>query len=143
VISLVWSNRADLDLHLLAPNGKELSPKKPSTVVVGDAETLELSTNCALDPPINPPGAGVLDRDSNQNCLFDGFMREDVVFCDDPTPGLYQVRADLYSACGEAATTFRVELWEDGVLSSTRSGQLLDINADQGGPGLFVTEFTF
>ncbi len=145
VISLAWSNRADLDLHITAPNGKELTPKQPTTATIADAGVY-LSAKCDADAGTeaqNPPGIGVLDRDSNQNCVFDGFMREDVVFCDDPTPGLYQIRADLYNACGEAATTFRVELWEDGVLSRTRSGQLLDINADQGGPGLFVTEFSF
>lgn len=136
VISLVWGTRADLDLHLRSPDGRETDPKTPNTRF--------------LDGGTPPPGNGVFDHDANANCVYDGVIREDVTFKDPPEPGLYQIRVDEFNSCGVAATTFRVEFWHKGPKgpqineNETITGQLLDINADGGGPGsgLFVGERT-
>lgn len=137
VISLVWYNHADLDLQVQSPDGKITSAKRPNTSIVPKGYK-------SADGPI--AGSGTLDRDSNSRCAFDGLMREDVVFTDDPTPGKYLVWVDLYDSCGEAATTFDLQLHENGAEAPTyhSNGQLLDINADNGtGAGLFMHTFSF
>jgi hypothetical protein len=135
VISLVWNNHADLDLQVQSPGGKLTSAKTPNTGEVPEDHSL---------PDTGIEGSGTLQRDSNARCAFDGFMREDVVFTGDPTPGDYLVWVDLYDSCGEAATTFELQLHEDGVETFQIAGRLLEINADNGtGPGLFMHTFSF
>jgi hypothetical protein len=76
--------------------------------------------------------------------VFDGLMEEDVVWNGEPAPGDYLVWVDLYDNCGEPATTFELQLWEDGVMTWSKPGQLLDINADNGiGAGLYMNTFSF
>jgi hypothetical protein len=139
VASLTWGNDADLDLHLISPSGKELDPKHPSTSdpVKAANGTLQAA-----------PGAGILDHDSNANCAIDGYRTENVVWPSDaavpPEAGTYTVRVDLFSACGRPATDFVFELSIDGQRVQHQAGILLDIDADNGGPGsgLYVTQFT-
>lgn len=143
VISLVWHNHADLDLQVQSPDGKLTSSKTPNTGIVPDDHKI---------PKEGLPGSGTLNRDSNARCAFDGIMQEDVVFNDEPTPGDYYVWVDLFDGCGEPATTFDLQLWEDddttddvpAVMTFNQVGQLLDINADNGtGAGLFLHQFKF
>jgi hypothetical protein len=135
VISLVWHNKADLDLQIQGPNGKLTSAKFPNT---GDVPDDHKIPNGGIE------GSGSLNRDSNARCAFDGIMEEDMVFGGDPTPGDYYVWVDLYDHCGEAATTFELSLHEDGVETFKLVGQLLDQNADNGtGAGLFMNTFSF
>ena len=135
VISLVWNNHADLDLQIQGPDGKITSAKTPNTGVVPEDHSL---------PDGGIEGSGTLLRDSNARCVFDGFMREDVVFTGDPAPGDYLVWVDLYDSCGEASTTFELQLHEDGVETFNIAGRQLDINADNGtGAGLFMHTFSF
>ncbi|HYQ15813.1 MAG TPA: hypothetical protein VEQ58_08650 [Polyangiaceae bacterium] len=135
VISLVWHNHADLDLQVQSPDGKLTTSKRPNTGAVPDDHKI---------PSGGIVGSGTLDRDSNARCTFDGIMQEDVVFNSDPTPGDYLVWVDLFDHCGEAATTFELQLHEDGVETFSVAGQLLDSNADNGaGAGLFMKTFSF
>lgn len=135
VASLTWGNDADLDLHLIGPSGKELDPKHPSSTELDDAHQ-----------PL--PGAGTLDRDSNANCVPDGYRAENVVWPVDaaapPEPGTYTVRVDLFSACARPAANFAFDLYIDGRRTVHQAGILLDRDADNGGPGsgLYVTQFT-
>jgi hypothetical protein len=140
VASLTWGNDSDLDLHIVGPSGKELDPKHPSTGMVADAgaNAGELA-----------PGAGVLNRDSNAGCVIDGYRQEDVIWgadgdtATDVEAGTYLVRVDMWSACRQAATSFTFTLYVDGTEILQRSGRLLDIDADGGGPGsgLFIGQF--
>jgi hypothetical protein len=135
VISLVWHNHADLDLQVQSPDGKITSAKRPNTSNVPKDHKL---------PNGGIEGSGTLDRDSNARCAFDGLMQEDVVFTGDPAPGEYLVWVDLYDACGEAATTFDLQLHEAGEQTFDQAGQLLDVQADNGtGAGLFMHQFSF
>jgi hypothetical protein len=135
VLSLVWHNRADLDLQVQGPDGKITSAKHPNTGVVPEDHEI---------PDEGLPGSGTLNRDSNARCVFDGFSQEDVVFLGDPAPGDYSVWVDLYDSCGEPATSFDLQLREDGELTRTLTGRMLDINADNGtGAGLYVDTFSF
>lgn len=130
VVSLAWDSSADLDLHLVTPDGHEIDPKHP--------------TSASLDGGTST-GAGTLDRDSNASCVQDGFREEDVVFADAPLPGNYLVRVDMFSACGAPAADFVVTVRVDGNVTKTVKGRLLDTDADGGGPGsgLFVAQITF
>jgi hypothetical protein len=132
VASLTWGADADLDFHLVSPSGKELDPKHPNTI--------------GSDENTGKPVAhsGLLDRDSLAGCVPDGVRTENVVWTDNPTPGTYLVRADMFSACGKPAATFVFSLYLDGQVVLRKTGRLLDIDADGGGPGsgLFVTEFS-
>jgi len=135
VISLIWHNHADLDLQVQGPDGKITSAKRPNTGIVPTDHKI---------PAGGIEGSGTLTRDSNARCAFDGIMQEDVVFSGDPLPGEYLVWADLYDACGEPATTFELQLHEDGAETFQIAGQQLDINADNGtGAGLFLHTFSF
>jgi len=134
VASLSWGSDADLDLHLVGPSGKELDPKHPNSAELYDA---------GEDAGQPMPGSGLLDRDSNAGCVPDGRRMENVVWDGNPEVGTYVVRVDMFSACSKPAANFTFSLYVDGQRVLEKSGRLLDIDADGGGPGsgLFVTEF--
>lgn len=136
VASLTWGNESDLDLHVVAPSGKEIDPKHINTtgVVDGGAD--------AGDPL---PDDGQLDRDSNPDCVIDGLRIENVVWLNQIPPGTYLFRVDMFSACGLPSTNFEFTLYVDGLPVFQQGGRLLDINADGGGPGsgLFIGSYTF
>jgi hypothetical protein len=67
-----------------------------------------------------------------------------VVWADDPTPGLYLAKVDMFSSCGEAATNFLFEVHGGADLKLSVPGRLLAIDADNGqGPGLAISNFSF
>lgn len=134
VVSLMWDTDVDLDLHIVAPTGKELDPKHRNTLAVDGG---------LVDGGV--PHAGQLDRDSNANCVIDGYREEDVIWNDDPLPGTYIARADLFSACGLPSTRFTFAIAIDGKQIFKRSGELLDIQQSGGGAGagMFITDFNF
>ena len=149
VLSLSWDTAVDLDLVVVAPDGRIVDAKHPRTVA----------------PP--PPGpstggdagalasAGVFDRDSNGGCVIDGVQREDLVFQTRPAPGSYLVYASLFDACGKSSVHFRFSLYEATAAAAdpklqqlaesiTKQGVLLPIEASGGARlGTFVTEVTF
>ncbi|HTA89835.1 MAG TPA: hypothetical protein VK745_09680 [Polyangiaceae bacterium] len=136
VASLTWGNNADLDLHVVGPGGKELDPKHPNTTGLIDA---------GPDAGDALPGDGVLDRDSNADCVLDGWRAEDVVWTDQIEPGTYLFRVDMFSACGVPAASFKFTLYVDGQSVFEQIGRLLDVDADGGGPGsgLYIGSYTF
>jgi hypothetical protein len=141
VVSLVWDTAVDLDLIVQTPNGAIVGGRKTSTAPP------------AADGGATTPGAGdgVLDRDSNRDCVIDGIQREDAVWQSSPPTGTYQVWVDLYSACGQSAVHFTVSNWlpqtqPDGtkrlVEHPFAKGELPAQQANAGtGPGLFVGAF--
>jgi len=132
VASLTWDSAADLDLRLTSPSGKQQSPKHPNTGSPYDA---------GPDAGELMPGSGLLDRDSNASCVQDGYRTENVVWSDAPEPGTYVVNVDMFSSCSTPAASFSFSLYVDGQEVVHKVGRLLDIDADGGGAGLFVTEF--
>jgi hypothetical protein len=130
VASLTWGVNADLDLHLIVPGGKELSPKHPNTIA-SDANGKPVA------------GSGLLDHDSLAGCIPDGLRTENVVWADAPAAGTYSVYVDMFSACGQPAASFKFSLLVDGQSVLEKAGRLLNIDADGGATsGLFVTQFT-
>jgi hypothetical protein len=140
VISLSWDTNFDLDLHVMTPDGVDLSPEHPAAVAA-DAGTSKL-------PACTPQ----VDRDSLRDCVADGLRREDLVFQCPPAPGIYHVYVDPFAACGQPAAHFTVVVYtvagtcpNCGLLPvASQSGELLASQVTGGAsPGLFVLDQTF
>jgi hypothetical protein len=136
VISLQWDTNFDVDLHVIAPDGTDINPK---------TNPLQFPVDAGPPPATDPK----IDRDSLGRCAPDGLRQEDLVFLDYPTVGPYDVYADPFDNCGQAAVRFKLTIYEagdDGELHATYSqgGELL-ANSVTGGAssGLFVAEKPF
>jgi len=131
VISLTWDRPVDLDLVVVAPDGRILSAKNPS---LGDRP------------------APFLERDSLTGCIDDGRHLENVVFSEKPAAGSYLVYVNLHDACREASVRYTLTRWiragvegkgdEFSVFEAEKkSGSLVAIQTNQSsGLGTFVTE---
>ena len=94
-----------------------------------------------------------IDRDSIAFCSPDGWREEDLAFPTLPASGsTYQIRANLFSACGLGSVTFTLTTYEavgttNGdrqlVQTSQRSGTLTSIDADGDAPGTLITAYPF
>ena len=138
VLSLSWDQPVDLDLIVEDPSG---------VVVGGDLGSAQ--------PPdagsAANTGNGVLDHDSNRDCVIDDIDREDIVWQSTPAKGTYQVWVDLFSACGKPSVTFSVSLWlaaaqADGtqrlVQQQLATGIMTAVDANGGAArGLYVGDF--
>lgn len=135
VITLEWDTDVDLDLELVAPWGKTLDAKHPSTAPT--------APDSGIDP--TTPGVGELDHDSNGNCVIDGLREESAVFSAPPFPGLYHVYANLFDACGRDSARFTLTVRVDGEVKLQRAGEVLAAYDSTGGQslGLFVTDVQF
>jgi hypothetical protein len=140
VLSLSWDAPVDLDLIVQDPSGFVIGGESAS-VLPADAG----AATKAVD--------GVLDHDSNRNCVIDDIDREDAVWQSTPASGTYQVWVDLFSACGRPGVSFSVSLWlaetqSDGTQRLVQQvppiavGVLAAEQANGGaGPGLYVGDF--
>ena len=138
MVSLRWDTNADLDLHVVDPQGIEIWAR---------------NINSYQPPPPGQPEdpeawrrGGILDHDSNAGCLIDGRRRENVVWAEAPPPGQYIVRVDPASLCGEPAARFVVEVHKQGVSAARASGILVEeqVRGGQGkGAGIFVLAFDY
>jgi len=151
VLSLSWDTAVDLDLVIVAPDGRIVDAKHPRTVAPPPPGPSTGGADAGANANAN---AGVFDRDSNGGCVIDGVQREDLVFQTRPAPGSYLVYASLFDACGKGAVHFRFSLFESAaavdpklqqlVESITKQGVLLPLEASGGARlGTFVTEVTF
>ena len=152
ILSLSWDTDVDLDLVVVAPNGKVVSPKAPTTVLPNEKGEIDGAS-------IDDPSTGIISRDSNGNCDIDGLRLESLVFAGEPAPGDYEVYADLFGACGNASVRFELALFEavegpkdpksgDPTWTTERTdlaqGLLLSTQADGGASlGAHVTTVTF
>jgi len=152
ILSLSWDTDVDLDLVVVAPNGKVVSPKAPTTVLPDEKGEID---GAAIDDP----ATGILSRDSNGNCDIDGLRLESLVFAGEPAPGDYDVYADLFGACGNSSVRFELALFEavegpkdpesgDPTWTTARTdlaqGIVLSTQADGGASlGAYVTTVTF
>lgn len=114
VVTLAWDTEADLDLHMVVPNGDIVWSRK---------------SNAYQPMPGNPadPAAAVagghLDFDSNAGCVIDGRRRENIVFAKTPAAaGHYIVRVDTFSLCGEGAARWTLEALHQGTSLQKVSG---------------------
>jgi hypothetical protein len=117
IISLTWDTESDLDLHVVDPNGIE--------IYKGDINSYE------KPPPGSPPDAsayldgGILDFDSNANCVIDGRREENVTWQNAPPSGHYLVRVDTFSLCATDHAYWTVTATLDGNLLAKSQGESL------------------
>lgn len=108
VIALSWSGAADLDLHVVAPDGGEAWSGKPNTMkppVPGE--------------PVDPEEYkkhGRLDHDGNQDCRREPSPNENVIWTMSPPAGEYIVRVDARSMCGAPIANWSVAVYRNDVL---------------------------
>jgi hypothetical protein len=140
VLSLSWDSSVNLNLIVQDPSGAVVGGKTGTSVPPGSSSTANANN-------------GVIDRDSNANCVIDGIDREDLVWQNTPASGTYAVWVDLFSACGQPAVSFNVSLWlaepqADGTerlveqQPPVATGVETAVQANGGSaPGLYVGEF--
>jgi hypothetical protein len=101
VVSLSWDTNVDLDLIVIAPNGKVITSETPTTGLAVDGKVDRTV--------VQDPTTGTLSRDSNADCDIDGIRLESLIFPGDPPEGDYQFYADLHSACGASYVNFSLD----------------------------------
>jgi hypothetical protein len=130
-VSLAWDTEADLDLHLVTPTGEVWAKRINSTPKPPPGTT--------PDPNAWKSG-GILDFDSNGNCIIDGRRKENVYWTQPPPSGHYIARVDAFSLCGEADAIWTVTT----SLGGMAQGRALptDTQFDHGeGAGVTALEF--
>jgi hypothetical protein len=132
VISLQWDVNADLDLQVVAPDGRVFDAQHPTDGSAADG---------------GMPASAVIDRDSNANCAIDGLRTENLIWNTDAPAGDYAIYVNLFDACKQTAVRFNVAVYTDvggDAPQFMEYGELLDIAAEpRADRGLFVGEFTF
>jgi hypothetical protein len=136
-LRLRWDTDADLDLHLLLPNGEEIY-----------AGNINAQVAPAPGQPASDPGAfraaGQLDLDSNAGCVIDGRREERIVFPSEPAAGEYVVRVATASLCAESAAHFQVEAVLHGSTIGAAEGFSLPVDTRfAGGRGAGARAFSF
>jgi hypothetical protein len=138
VFSLTWDVNVDLDLHVITPDGLDVSAKGEPFVLP------DLDGGAAPDASATPS----IDRDSIAYCVVDAWREEDLLFPELPAPGsTFQLHANLFSACDLPSVTFTMRVYrEQGgqlVQKYSQTGVLPAIYATGSGPGLYVSSYTF
>ena len=118
VLSLSWNGSADLDLHVVDPDGVEIFARHPSGYRPPPPP--------AIPDPTAADHAPLLDGDSNAACVVDGRDQENVVWKLAPASGHYVVRVDAASLCGLPYADWRVERVVDGAVVASASGEATD-----------------
>lgn len=122
VVSLSWNSSADLDLHVVDPNGVEIWKRNISSYV----------PPAPGSAPPQPAGTkhegGTLDFDSHAMCVRDGLRRENVVWELPPPRGHYIVRVDTASLCGQPNAYWRVDAIYEGRTLGSASGVATEID---------------
>jgi hypothetical protein len=139
VVTLAWTNDANLSLHVVDPGGNEIYWGHQST-----------------QPPflfdqVDGGSYGYIDYDSNANCAIDGLDREDAIWRGDDAgvsglpSGQYTVRVDAPSLCGQPNANWTVKVVLEGKQVAAASGIALpeDTWGTHGtGSGVLALQFT-
>ena len=95
-VTVSWDTDADLDLHVVDPNGDEVYYARTSV-----------------------ESGGELDLTSNIDCRTDRIRNEHVAWTDAAPPaGVYVARVNHYENCGAAATNYVVRVYNHGHTSA-------------------------
>jgi len=131
-VRLTWNTNADLDLHVVVPvaPASPPDPKAPTEIEVWANNPSSLPPRPVFDPytPEDITNGGLLEFDSNGSCIIDGRRQENVVWGAAPPSGMYTVRVDAVSMCGEAEAQWQVEVFLNGTLvpGGSAYGELVD-----------------
>lgn len=136
VVSLAWDTEADLDLHLVDPDGVE--------IWAHDINSYQPPPPGQLPDPTAWQKGGILDFDSNAACAIDGRRLENIYWTQAPPSGRYVARVDTFSLCGEATAVWTVSVRSMGQEIAGAHGQArdADVRGDHGpGSGLTAVQF--
>jgi len=131
-VRLTWNTNADLDLHVVVPvaPASPPDPKAPTEIEVWANNPSSLPPRPVFDPytPEDITNGGLLEFDSNGSCIIDGRRHENVVWGAAPPSGMYTVRVDAVSMCGEVEAQWQVEVFLNGTLvpGGSAYGELVD-----------------
>lgn len=131
-VRLSWNTNADLDLHVVVPvaPASPPDPSAPTAIEVWANNPSSLPPRPVFNPytPEEIANGGLLDFDSNASCIIDGRRQENVVWGAAPPPGLYTVRVDASSMCGEVQAQWQIDVFLDGHQLPVRSafGEAVD-----------------
>jgi hypothetical protein len=100
VVTLTWSNGADVDLRVKTDDGRWLSGKNPTTAAPVDGRIPA--------DAIASPTTGRFTRDSLAACVDDGWRQEDLVFEEAPASGTFLLHAALFAPCGAGTVHARL-----------------------------------
>lgn len=122
-VNITWDSRADLDLHVLDPQGAEIYWAGRTS-----------------------PSGGRLDLDSNAGCASDGPRAENIYWATGLVAphGDYIVRVDNWSSCGVTATNYVVTVNAKGKAPRIFAGKFNDAgDGGSKGSGRSITTFTY
>jgi hypothetical protein len=131
-VRLGWNTNADLDLHVVVPvaAASPLDPSAPTEIEVWANNPSSLPPRPVFNPytPEEIANGGLLDFDSNASCIIDGRRQENVAWGAAPPPGLYTVRVDASSMCGEVQAQWQIDVFLAGNPVPVRSayGEAVD-----------------
>jgi len=128
VVTLQWDNDANLDLHVVQPDGFEVYWGQQSSQMEMDGGSY-----------------GYIDFDSNANCFIDGRDRSNAIWAQEPPPGKYTVRVDAASLCGLPVSNWNVQAIYHGKQIAQASGVATDASTRGShgvGSGVLALEFT-
>ncbi len=140
VVSLEWDSNSDVDLRV----------KDPTGVVLGGKNVNSWSPpppGGGLPPPDAYLSGGVLDFDSNANCVLDGRRRENAVWKRAPPLGAYQVFVAMPQPCDSVGAHFTLTVRREGQIIAQSFGALdasdsrSDPTQPRAAPGLLAAEF--
>jgi len=132
VVTLTWDTESNLDLHVVDPAGLDI-----------------YWGNQSSQPPFSfdqtdGGSYGLIDYDSNANCIIDGLRREDAVWPNPPPSGQYTVRVDAPSLCGQPIANWTVNVVLDGKQVGHATGVALDadtMGSHGSGSGVLALQF--
>ena len=118
-VSVTWNAASDVDLHVVEPGGEEIFYGHKGSAA-----------------------GGVLDLDSNADCVLDNVNNENITWDSDAPHGTSTVRVDYYKSCGVASTDFAVTIQRRSMTPEVFRGSFTG-GGDQGGAGSGSTIVTF
>jgi len=134
VVTLRWDNDADLDLHVQTPAGVDIWSRNIN-------EYDPRSSDSSEDGWQN---GGLLDIDSNANCVGDGHGIERITWAQTAASGEYTVRVVTASLCGEIAAHWSADAVFQGQNLAAASGISVGTDTREGdGARAGVVAFSF
>jgi len=138
VVTLRWDTDADLDLHLTDPSNIEIWSRNINSY------NPPLPGEPPADPTVWKTG-GILDFDSNSQCVIDGRCEENIYWKNTPPSGDYSAKVATASLCGQPWAHWTVEVQLRGEQIAAASGISVESDTREPsgfGAGLLALEFS-